>query len=326
MNQAALTPTDSGELASLLKAAGDALRLEILCLLSSDSFGVLELSHIFEVKQSGMSHHLKVLSKAGLVSTRREGNSIFYRRSLEPLPLKLDQVRIAIYCAADRLELREVLRANLSKIYEQRAEASREFFLACADQFKQQQDLIAEFDVYGTAVAELLDKQSFDSKACALEVGPGAGEFLPELTRRFAKVSALDTSSAMLKKAQRLSEARSLGPVEFIHGDTSALQKYEASLDCVVINMVLHHTPSPGQIYADVARSMKPGASLLICDLCAHDQEWVREACGDLWLGFDPADLNAWAAEYQLKEAHSSFFALRNGFQIQIHHYLKTVR
>lgn len=323
MNQAALTPTDSSELASLLKAAGDSLRLEILCLLSSDSFGVLELSQIFEVKQSGMSHHLKVLSKAGLVSTRREGNSIFYRRSLEPLPLKLDQVRIAIYCAADRLDLRESLQANLNDVYEQRAEASREFFLARADQFKQQQDLIAEFDVYGAAVAELLDKQPFNKNGSALEVGPGAGEFLPVLARRFTQVSALDTSSAMLQKARQLCEARSLGPVDFIHGDTSSLSKLSKALDCVVINMVLHHTPSPGQIFSDVARALNPGASLVVCDLCAHDQEWVREACGDLWLGFDPADLNAWAAEYQLKEAHSSFFALRNGFQIQIHHYLK---
>jgi DNA-binding transcriptional ArsR family regulator/ubiquinone/menaquinone biosynthesis C-methylase UbiE len=323
MNQVAFAPTDSGALASLLKAAGDALRLEILSVLSSDSFGVLELSQIFEVKQSGMSHHLKVLAKAGLVSTRREGNSIFYRRSLEPLELKLDQVRIAIYSAADRLALREELRESLNRIYEKRAEASREFFLACADQFKQQQDLIAEFEVYGPAVAELLDKQPLDDKSCALEVGPGAGEFLPELSRRFAQVKALDTSAAMLEKARQLCQVRNLKPVNFIHGDTSELRQHKGLLDCVVINMVLHHTPSPGQIFSDVGSAMKKGASLFVCDLCAHDQEWVREACGDLWLGFEPADLNAWAAENQLREAHSSFLALRNGFQIQIHHYLK---
>ena len=59
------TPTDFKELAALNKAAGDPLRLEILRLLKTESLGVLELTSIFKTKQSGMSHHLKVLAKAG---------------------------------------------------------------------------------------------------------------------------------------------------------------------------------------------------------------------------------------------------------------------
>jgi DNA-binding transcriptional ArsR family regulator len=43
---------------------------------------VLELCRIVEVRQSALSHHLKILAQAELVSTRREGNSIFYRRAL----------------------------------------------------------------------------------------------------------------------------------------------------------------------------------------------------------------------------------------------------
>lgn len=43
---------------------------------------MLELAQIFDVGQSGMSHHLKVLAQAELVATRREGNAIFYRRAL----------------------------------------------------------------------------------------------------------------------------------------------------------------------------------------------------------------------------------------------------
>ncbi|MAB98807.1 MAG: ArsR family transcriptional regulator, partial [Pseudomonadaceae bacterium] len=70
------------ELAALCKAGGDPLRLNVLRALSNDSFGVLELAQIFDIGQSGMSHHLKVLAQAGLVATRREGNAIFYRRAL----------------------------------------------------------------------------------------------------------------------------------------------------------------------------------------------------------------------------------------------------
>ena len=76
---------DCDELAALCKAGGDPLRLNVLRALANDSFGVLELAHIFDTGQSGMSHHLKVLSQARLVATRREGNAIFYRRALPRL-------------------------------------------------------------------------------------------------------------------------------------------------------------------------------------------------------------------------------------------------
>lgn len=75
-------PEQRETLAALCKASGDALRLNVLRALANDSFGVLELAQIFDIGQSGMSHHLKVLAQADLVATRREGNAIFYRRAL----------------------------------------------------------------------------------------------------------------------------------------------------------------------------------------------------------------------------------------------------
>ena len=83
MNQRAqsIPPQQSDTLAALCKASGDELRLNVLRVLASDSFGVLELAQIFDIGQSGMSHHLKVLAQAELVATRREGNAIFYRRA-----------------------------------------------------------------------------------------------------------------------------------------------------------------------------------------------------------------------------------------------------
>jgi predicted transcriptional regulator len=54
--------SDVLSLASYLKAAADPLRLSVLRLLKQDSFAVLELCHLLAVKQSGMSHHLKILA------------------------------------------------------------------------------------------------------------------------------------------------------------------------------------------------------------------------------------------------------------------------
>ena len=57
------------------------MRVQILKVLQENAYGVLELCQIFDIRQSAMSHHLKILSNAGLVATKREGTTIFYRRN-----------------------------------------------------------------------------------------------------------------------------------------------------------------------------------------------------------------------------------------------------
>ena len=69
-------------LTDLNKAFADTLRLQVLRLLRGESFGVLELCKILGIRQSALSHHLKILATAEIVSTRKEGNSIFYRRQV----------------------------------------------------------------------------------------------------------------------------------------------------------------------------------------------------------------------------------------------------
>lgn len=306
------------ELARTLKAAADPFRLEILRVLSTDSFGVLELCQLFDIRQPGMSHHLKVLATAGLVTSRREGNSMFYRRTLledfSGLHRQLLAEIDAIAPAADVCE-------RIDEIHQQRAAASRAFFAEQAGEFRQKQDMIASFDVYGPQVAEMLDLTLPGAHQLALEVGPGDGEFLPQLARRFQQVVALDNSPVMLEKARAANGE--LANIDFINADTRYCQRQPARFDCAVINMVLHHTPAPSQVFADVGACLKPGASLLVSELCRHDQDWAREACGDYWLGFEPHDLSRWAEEQGFAEGRSVYFALRNGFQIQLRHFLK---
>lgn len=310
-------------ISALNKAAGDPLRLEVLRVLAQDSCGVLELCEIFEHKQSGMSHHLKVLAEAELVAKRREGNSIFYSRAVPNATKGLMSLQQQLYMTVDMVELSPAIQARLSQVREERTKTSQQFFVQQAEKFKEQQDLIAEYPAYGDAVAELLRKTLPAGGASAVEIGPGAGEFLPVLAEHFSQVYAVDNASTMLKQSEDYCTNAGIDNITFVHGDTSDWARRAIKADCVVMNMVLHHTPSPADIFMDIAASVQSGGVLLITDLCRHDQDWAKAACGDVWLGFDSGELQRWASLAGLQQGHSNYLALRNGFQIQLQQFTK---
>jgi ArsR family transcriptional regulator len=315
-----LRPDDCDDLSALCKAGGDPLRLNVLRALSNDSFGVLELAQILAIGQSGMSHHLKVLAQAGLVATRREGNAIFYRRALPHTERPGGRLHSALLDEVDALLLPADVMERIGLVHRQRALASQDFFARTAEKFRAQQDLIAGLAQYRESLLALLDKLSFGPHATALEVGPGDGGFLPELARRFQRVTAMDNSPAMLELARELCARQSLANVELQLADALA-DSTEVQADCVILNMVLHHFAAPADALKQLAGHLQPGGSLLITELCSHDQSWAREACGDLWLGFEQEDLARWAIAAGLVPGESLYVGLRNGFQIQVRHF-----
>ncbi len=311
-------------ISALNKAAGDPLRLEILRVLAQDAYGVLELCDIFAHKQSGMSHHLKVLAEAGLVTKRREGNSIFYSRMLLDTSDYLASLQQHLYETLDVIDISADVAERLQLVQQERVKASQQFFVQQADKFKAQQDLIAEYPAYGDAVAELLHKTAVLQYALAVEVGPGAGEFLGVLAKQFTRVLAVDNAPTMLDRAKSYCESQHIDNVDFVSGDTRHLVAQKVAADCIVMNMVLHHTPSPADIFLDVASSLKKGGILIVTDLCRHDQDWAKSACGDVWLGFDSEELQRWALLANLQQGHSNYLALRNGFRIQLQQFIKS--
>lgn len=313
-------------LAAVYKASGDPLRLEILRVLRRETFGVLELCQLFDSKQSGMSHHLKVLARAGLVESQREGNAIFYRRPLRHPANSLEGLAIArIFEVVDQLALSAERQKRVLAIRRQRAAQSQAFFARYAERFREQQELIADFDQYAVPVEALIDARFGNTqRGRALEIGPGAGGFLPVLSQRFTQVVGVDNSDEMLALAAESAKACGLSNVTLAQGEAGSiaeLKGYELlseRFDLVVANMVLHHLPNPADIFSDVAALLAPGGRFVISELSSHDQNWVRNNCGDLWLGFGATDLTTWAQDAGLSAAEPIFIGLRNGFQIQI--------
>ncbi|GIT22200.1 MAG: hypothetical protein CM1200mP40_18820 [Gammaproteobacteria bacterium] len=144
-------------LTDLNKALGDSIRLQILRLLKSESFGVLELCRILGIRQSALSHHLKILSNAQLVSTRREGNSIFYRRVFLSDDDYYREIKESVFDQVDLLPLAGSAEKKISQIQLERAQQSLSFFNKNADKFKEQQGLIVAHDDYGSILHDVID-------------------------------------------------------------------------------------------------------------------------------------------------------------------------
>lgn len=66
------------DLAELFKVFGDSTRIRILFVLFEAEVCVCDLAEILHMTQSAVSHQLKILKQAKLVSARREGKSVFY--------------------------------------------------------------------------------------------------------------------------------------------------------------------------------------------------------------------------------------------------------
>jgi ArsR family transcriptional regulator len=305
-------------LTNLCKASADTLRLLVLRVLRTDSFGVSELCSIFDIRQPALSHHLKVLANAGLVAARREANSIFYRRSELGQHPHLEALQHSIFDTVDTIELPADIEQRLDALQRQREENSANFFRDNAHKFHEQQDLIASYSQYADVVLQVLQDTPLKQQRTVLEVGPGDGSFLLELAPLFERVVALDNAPGMLEQARQKAADAALTNIEFILDDTRSGQLQNLQADCVVMNMVLHHTPAPGEVLQDVAASLAPEGVVLVTDLCNHDQGWARENCGDLWLGFEPEDLAQWAREAGLEELAGVYLAQRNGFKVQV--------
>ena len=307
-----------GALTRLCKASADSLRLLVLRVLRKDSFGVSELCSIFDIRQPALSHHLKVLSNAGLVAARREANSIYYRRSEMGQHPDLESLQHSIFDTIDKIELPPDVQERLIAMHQQREKNSSSFFQLNAHKFHQQQDLIASYEQYADIVIQVLQEAPLKNRRMALEVGPGDGSFLLELAPLFERVVALDNAPSMLEQARSKAASAGVQNIDFILDDTRCLKTEGLQADCVIINMVLHHTPAPGEVLSDVASCLAPGGVVLVTELCHHDQAWARENCGDLWLGFESLELAQWAAAAGLSDITSVHLAQRNGFQVQV--------
>jgi ArsR family transcriptional regulator len=94
------------EAAKLLRALSNERRLMILCQLADGERSVGELQPRVGLSQSALSQHLAGLRQEGVVATRREGQTIWYRIA-DPAAVRVVATLAEIFCPPDTKQVHE---------------------------------------------------------------------------------------------------------------------------------------------------------------------------------------------------------------------------
>ena len=86
------------EASALLKALANRHRLIIVCQLTEKERSVGELAALLKIRDSTVSQHLALLRKDGLVTARRDGQTIWYSIGSAPAR-ELVRTLYRVYCA-----------------------------------------------------------------------------------------------------------------------------------------------------------------------------------------------------------------------------------
>jgi DNA-binding transcriptional ArsR family regulator len=262
----------------LYRLLADPVRLRLLALTSVEELGVGELADLLREGQPKISRHAGALRDAGLLSARRQGTWTLLRLASGAT----DDAVVADAVGAGLSSCRaDGTLGRVEEIIRHRDEVTREFFARGGR--PAQVGPPPELAAYLAAFAPLIAHRRL-----AIDVGTGDGALLEVLAPVFERVIAIDRADAQLALAAERVRRRDLGNVTQVSG---------GGADVVFASRVLHHAPVPARALralvelARVPDARAGGGAVVVLDYEAHDDQALREQQADLWLGFEPREL-----------------------------------
>jgi ArsR family transcriptional regulator len=284
------------DLANALKLLGDDTRLRLLRLIVREPLNVSEITSILGLAQSGISRHLSLLKKAGLVEERREGVWSYYQ--IPAALLLLDAAEGARASGGSDEEADPELRQVWSFVKTRLGDAADPY-----GDLPRLAEVLRQRENYGGGLNEKLLEpgqswfawsralQSLLPAVDAIDLGCGDGSITVEIGRFARKVVGIDVNPRALGLARKRAEREKLGNVVFKEDHIEALKEKDATYDLAVLCQSLHHMADPQLGIGEAVRVLRPGGRLLIVDLAPHKEQWVIAKLGHVHLGFDPPGL-----------------------------------
>jgi ArsR family transcriptional regulator len=291
------------------KALSDKTRLRIFNILTGHELNVNEIVEVMEMGQSRISRHLKILTESGLLTLRQDGLWSFYTAKNDEIT---KQFSISIkQSGKSDMELREDL-IKTKKILKDRQSKTKRFFNRIAgDWDRLKKDILGDIDLTNLIV----DKIPF-CRATA-DLGCGTGELLSALKEKADIVIGVDSSPKMLNIARNRLKDIDEG-IELRLGEMEHLPLRDEEVELAIVNMVLHHIPSPLAGIEEVHRVLKPSGMLILVDFDKHQNELLRNTYGDHWLGFRKIEIERWLKAAGFKTIESQQIKLQKKLKLHL--------
>ncbi|MCW7505867.1 ArsR/SmtB family transcription factor [Leptospira paudalimensis] len=301
----------AAQILAATKAISDETRIRILHILSFGAFSVNEVVEILGMGQSRISRHLKILTEAGLVGSRREGSLVYSFLPDEEgfgfkFPLELTKLLLSY---KEELPSREKDQKMVHQILEAREKKSKSFFDGVAESWEKLQEETLHPKLYRSWILQELP-------LCEniVDLGCGPGGLIPFLLNKAKHVTGVDNSSRMIENAS-IHFAKNPS-VSLIQTPMEHLPLSSNSCDAVVASMVMHHISHPPTVLEEIVRVLKPGGVLCIVDLEKHNAEYMRDNFADLWLGFEPELFESWLSNAGFKVESIGEIQTESSFKI----------
>ena len=270
------------EASALYRLLGDEARLRLLRVLSEERLNVTELTGVLGLAQSGVSRHLGMLKEAGLVIEERDGGFNYYRAARIEGPLaqvlgqQFQEAAGDAAIRADEARLQEILRLR-----------KENFDAHAGPDTRDARQLVPgrSWAAWSRALGFLMPAMK------VADLGCGEGYLTIEAARWASRVIAVDRSVAVLARARALARRRHVSNVVWKKGELETLPIADGAVDVAMLSQALHHAQDPSRAVAEALRITVDGGRLLVLDLRAHQEDWVRAKLGDRRLGFSDDEL-----------------------------------
>jgi DNA-binding transcriptional ArsR family regulator len=282
----------------LYRVLAEPLRLRMLALAAEEELAIGELAVLLSESQPNVSRHSAALKSAGLLLARRQGTRALLRiaEAASADPVVADALASGrALCEAD---------GSLSRIADvlrERDRVGRDFFAQAPAKFSEPPEARDAMAGYVAALALLLPHRSL-----AVDAGTGDGALLDVLAPAFERVVAVDRSDVQLDRARGRVLSRGFENVTLLKSELGAAELRDHvgdGADVVFASRLLHHAPRPVDLMRQLAHLARPGGAVVVIDYARHDDESMRDEA-DLWLGFEPAELERIAVRAGLAQPH----------------------
>ena len=270
------------EILNYFKALSDSTRIRVVNILLNHELNVNEIVYLMDMGQPRISRHLKILTDAGLLECRRNGQSSFYL-----VPAKgpgRDMIEAVRYLMDDEPQLKQDL-MHARNFVLARKERTVQFFDHIASRWDLlKREILGDFDL-NEAIMQAMPRSNV-----AVDLGCGTGELVEKLQSVAEYVIGVDSSSRMIE----LARSRAYPDKERVDlrlGELEHLPLKNNEVDCAVVSMVLHHLSAPRLFVSEVSRVIKKNGTLVIVDFNKHIDESLRQTYGDRWLGFSKDEI-----------------------------------